>query len=62
MKSLNDSVEIAEDSLKYEIAEEPGLFDKIMQVGCAGLTAKESGRIGGILTARRRERANNDNT
>lgn len=52
----NNRIEIIEDSLKYEIAEELGLLDKIIEVGWAGLTAKESGRIGGIITAKRRER------
>ena len=48
--------EIFEDSLKYEVAEELGLLDKIVEKGWAGLTAKESGRIGGIMTAKRREK------
>ncbi len=53
MKNLK--AEIIEDSLKYEVAEELGLLDKILKDGWAGLTAKESGRIGGLMTARRRE-------
>lgn len=44
-----------EDKLKYEIAEELGLMDKINQVGWGGLTAKESGRIGGLITVRKKE-------
>ncbi|MBC8589380.1 alpha/beta-type small acid-soluble spore protein [Paratissierella segnis] len=52
----NYKVEIVEDSLKYEIAEQLGLLDKILKDGWAGLTAKESGRIGGLMTARRRGR------
>ncbi len=44
-----------EDKLKYEIAEELGLMDKINQVGWGGgLTAKESGRIGGLITVRKK--------
>lgn len=31
-------------------------MDKIEEVGWADLTAKESGRIGGIMTARKREK------
>ena len=46
--------ETLEDKLKYEIAEELGLMDKIAEVGWAGLTAKESGRIGGLITVRKR--------
>lgn len=34
---------------KYRAAEEAGLMDRILDVGWAGLTAKESGRIGGML-------------
>ena len=47
--------EINEDTLKFEIAEELGLADKLKEVGWAGLTAKESGRIGGIITSRKRK-------
>jgi len=43
-----------EDKLKYEIAEELGLMDKIKEVGWGGLTAKESGRIGGLITVRKK--------
>ena len=47
--------ETLEDKLKYEIAEELGLMDKIDQVGWGGLTAKESGRIGGLITVKKRD-------
>ncbi|MBU5313436.1 alpha/beta-type small acid-soluble spore protein [Tissierella carlieri] len=50
-----DIIETLEDKLKYEIAEELGLTQKIKEVGWAGLTAKESGRIGGLMTVRKRE-------
>ncbi len=50
-----EKIETLEDKLKYEIAEELGLTDKIKDVGWAGLTAKESGRIGGLMTVRKRE-------
>lgn len=55
MKNNKKKVETVEDKLKLEIAEELGLADKIKEVGWAGLTAKESGRIGGIMTARKRQ-------
>lgn len=45
----------ADMKMKYEIAEELGLLDKIEQVGWKGLTAGESGRIGGIMGKRKRE-------
>ena len=44
-----------EEKLKYEIAEELGYLDKVMTTGWKSLTAKESGRIGGLMTKRRRE-------
>lgn len=44
-----------DDLLKLEIAEELGLTDKIKDIGWGGLTAKESGRIGGIMTSRKRK-------
>jgi hypothetical protein len=46
------------DIMKYEIAEELGLLDKVNSTGWKSLTAKESGRIGGIMTKRRRAAAN----
>ena len=43
------------DLIKLEIAKEIGLIDKIDELGWGGLTAKESGRIGGIMTAKKRK-------
>jgi len=43
-----------EDLQKLEIARDLGLEDKIRSLGWAELTAEESGRIGGILSGRRR--------
>lgn len=37
------------ERMKYEIAQELGLLDKVRQVGWAGLSAKETGRIGGLI-------------
>lgn len=34
---------------KYELAIELGLLEKLKQVGWAGLSTKETGRIGGLL-------------
>lgn len=34
---------------KYRAAEAAGLLDRVLEVGWAGLSAKESGKIGGIL-------------
>lgn len=44
------------DLLKYEIADELGLMDKVNATGWKSLTSKESGRIGGIMTKRKRDR------
>lgn len=44
-----------EEELKYEIAEELGLLDKVMESGWKALTAKETGRIGGMMTRRKKE-------
>lgn len=44
------------DIMKYEIASELGLLDKVSELGWAGLTAKEAGRIGGILTSRKKQK------
>jgi len=41
---------------KYRAAEEAGLLDRILEVGWAGLSAKESGRIGGILSHMNQEK------
>lgn len=43
-----------EDAMKYEIANELGLGEKLSQVGWGGLTAEETGRIGGLITRKKR--------
>jgi len=43
-----------EDMLKYEIAKELGLFDQVLREGWGSLSAKETGRIGGIMTRKRK--------
>lgn len=43
------------ERLKYQVARELGLLDKLLQVGWAGLSTAESGRIGGLVGARRRQ-------
>lgn len=44
------------DIMKMEIAEELGLTDKLEKLGWGGLTAKETGRIGGLMTAKKKKR------
>ena len=43
-----------DDYMKLEIAEELGLLEKVIDGGWSSLTAKESGRVGGLLQARKR--------
>jgi len=43
------------DIMKLEIAQEIGLMDKVEELGWGGLTAKETGRIGGIMTAKKKK-------
>ena len=54
-KTINLTELEPEEKLKYEIAEELGLLDRVMQDGWKSLTSKETGRIGGMVTGRRRE-------
>lgn len=45
-----------EEKIKYEVAEELGLLDKVLADGWKSLTSKETGRIGGIVTKKKREK------
>ncbi|GLB30422.1 small acid-soluble spore protein [Lacrimispora amygdalina] len=47
-----------EEILKFEIATELGLDQKVITGGWRCLSAKESGRIGGLITKRKREMKN----
>ena len=55
---LNDLT--PEEACKLEIAEEIGVYDKVMEGGWRVLSAKESGRIGGILSKRTKTRNKQD--
>ena len=44
-----------EEKLKLEIADEIGVYDKVLKNGWRSLSAKESGRIGGMMTRKKRE-------
>lgn len=46
--------EILREKLKYEIAGELGLSEKVDEFGWGGLTAEETGRIGGLMTKRKK--------
>jgi len=42
-----------DDHIKLDIAEELGLLEQVRQHGWGSLTAKETGRIGGMVTRRK---------
>ena len=44
------------DILKYETAAELGLAAKLEERGWSGMTAEETGRIGGIVAAKLKQR------
>lgn len=46
-----------EEALKLEIAAEIGVYDKVMEQGWRSLSAQESGRIGGIMTGRKKKQS-----
>jgi ABC-type dipeptide/oligopeptide/nickel transport system ATPase subunit len=52
-KELNEEEKIRE-KIKYEIAEELGLTDKVREEGWGGLSAGETGRIGGLMAKRKK--------
>lgn len=43
------------EKMKLEIAEELGLLDQVQEGGWKSLSAKETGRIGGLMTKRKRQ-------
>ena len=55
-KSKKSKILTDNDIMKYEIASELGLIDKVSELGWAGLTAKEAGKIGGMLTSRKKQK------
>ena len=48
------------DKMKYEIAEELGLLDKVKKYGWKSLTSKESGKIGGLISRESKEKGDTD--
>ena len=52
-KELTEDEKMRE-KIKYEIAEELGLSDKVSKMGWAELSAEETGRIGGLMAKRKR--------
>lgn len=55
IESMEDVKQLSkEEQMKYEIAEELGIVDKVFESGWRSLSAKESGRIGGLLANRKK--------
>lgn len=54
-KEIRISELTEEEKMKYEVAEELGLLDKVLHEGWKALTSKETGKIGGLVTKKRRE-------
>lgn len=42
------------ERLKTEIAQELGLWDEVRERGWSGLSAQDSGRLGGVFAARKK--------
>ena len=53
-KELTEEEKMRE-KIKYEIAEELGLSDKVRKKGWGELSAEETGRIGGLMAKRKRK-------
>jgi len=54
-KELTEDEKMRE-KIKYEIAEELGLTDKVSKEGWGELSAEETGRIGGLMAKRKKNR------
>ena len=48
-----------EEKLKYEIAEELGLLDRVLADGWRSRSSKETGRIGGMMARRKKVQEKN---
>lgn len=47
-----------QERMKYEIAEELGLLDRVLESGWKSLSAKETGKVGGMMTSRKKQYQN----
>ncbi len=54
-KEEKKAIKLEAEKLKYEVAEELGLLEKVKDKGWKGLTAKETGQLGGIIAKRKKE-------
>ena len=46
---------IGKTAIMVQIAQEMGILDKVLESGWKSLSAKETGRIGGLLASKRKE-------
>lgn len=47
-------MEIKDERLKLQVAQELGLMEKVLRDGWKSLSAKETGRIGGLMSRRQK--------
>ncbi len=45
-----------EEKVKYEMAKELGLYDQVITKGWGSLSAKQTGKIGGMIAGRKRKK------
>lgn len=53
-KTIDFSKMKPEELVKYEVAKELGLYERVIKDGWGSLSAKETGRIGGLITKRKK--------
>lgn len=44
------------EMMKYEIAKELGVLDQVLEGGWKSLSAKDTGRIGGMMTGKKKQK------
>ena len=44
------------EKMKYEIAKELGVLDQVLESGWKSLSAKDTGRIGGMMTGKKKRK------
>lgn len=47
-----------EDLMKYEMAKELGLYDQVIEKGWGSLSARQTGKIGGMIAGEKRKKRN----
>ena len=52
MRGFRFSPATEAERIKYQVADELGLIGRLLEVGWGGLTAEETGKIGGMVAKR----------